>query len=258
MSFQVSILQGSGFQIQVGDPDGVDEIDWNTFKVSVAGNDTTAYFISMLLRLGGPQLASPYLRLERSETTILINIVPDPEKLMDEHDMFGIPFNGNWLIELEVCDQGGLCAHSSNTVYFGPFVLLGDVIHLACADPSPSLSRLNISPLTGGNTGLDTGDETDFYLILRSNDHPDEYWSYVSSPRLGWRSGIHPSGMHGPSTGAIYVQEPFQCGMIDVNDAQGRTIEVNGSYQLIAGFVDQVSGAIQYDIKDVTMCGTSR
>jgi hypothetical protein len=240
LAFQVSLLEGKGFQILVQDPDGLSDINWSTFKIFVAGNDTTAHFLAVLQNSSGPTLLE-----ETSHNGILFTIAPDPHKLMDAHDLFAIPFNGDYRIDLEICDSRGACARSENTVYFGPFITIaGDVRDLVCSDAwFSSVWRLVADRLIVGNTGLDSR-ENAVYVVLHSKADPLDYWSatFEDSP---W--GIHPyvknftipAGYMSSSKLSIPIAPEY---------------ELHGAYEYLIGVMDTEYGTIKVDVEDVQLC----
>jgi hypothetical protein len=92
----------------------------------------------------------------------VFRLIPDPHKLMTGSDIFAIPWNGDWLIELKICDKSGFCFQSKDNVYFGPFVAFSKAIDLRCYNAK---SMIAVFDLMFGNTCINSP-KTKIFLTL--------------------------------------------------------------------------------------------
>lgn len=190
--FHKSILRGQGFKLVIRDPQGRDHLDLGTLKILVGGDattpgtDTTQYALSRLMQGLVP------LREESPDSrTRVFHLLPDPKKLMQGHDIFAIPFNGDWRIEFRICDKAQTCFNAVYTVYFGPFVSTLPLRDGRCADAADP--TLQVSAITVGNIGIDSP-RTALYVALATPDLRDIWTHYFDdfgdgTGRFAWWQG---------------------------------------------------------------------
>jgi len=175
--FHTRILEGKGFKIVIHDPHGRDHLDLASLKILVGGTatqpgtDTTQHALGKLING-----EVPFRDESPDSRTKVFTILPDPKKLMLGHDIFAIPFNGDWRIELRLCDKAQNCFKSVYTVYFGPFVNALAVGDLRCVQRTPADRHIAVYQVTVGNIGIDSPD-TAIYIGLARPDLSD-IWTY--------------------------------------------------------------------------------
>ena len=59
-------------------------------------------------------------------------VLLDRYRLMTDHNFFNIPWNGEWPVDLKLCDRKGACTTSSYKLNFGPYVDLYSFEDLRC------------------------------------------------------------------------------------------------------------------------------
>ncbi len=151
--FNISIMKKMGFEIIIKDEDGIfdeDEkwtLDWATFRVSVNYKPMTVHFMKVVSGSSpSPLVGAPY-----SHKKLRLQFKPDPEEFVGKHNLFGLTKNGTHVIELQICDVGGLCASSSYSLFFGPFSIFRDdnwVKKEGFSFPAKSIK------MSGGNLGF--------------------------------------------------------------------------------------------------------
>jgi hypothetical protein len=259
--FHKSILDNKGFKFVLRDPHGRDHLDLGTLKISVGGVDTTRHVVSRL-----EQGIVPYAEESPDLLTRVFRLKPDPTRLMQGHDVFAIPYNGLWRIELRVCDKGGLCFGKSYDVYFGPFVTAPKVFNvtdLRCSRPSDPFVQLQT--VTIGNLGIDAP-RAALYLGLTSDAQGT--WTYalgdvapdISQPAW-WQGLVRPFIATIPlASGFLYtygVQNIPDDLAIPAGSGAPLTRRVpfpGGDFRFVLAMVDGDTGALWREEHEVTMC----
>jgi len=261
--FHKSILEGRGFKFVFRDPHGRDHLDFSTLKILVGGADTTQHVLSRL-----DQGIVPYEKATPDSRTIVYTVLPDPKKLMEVkgHDLFAIPYNGDFRIELRMCDKGGTCfGKVYDKVYFGPFVSaspLFRVIDGRCFDTPDPFVR--IQQVTVGNVGIDA--RTAIYIGLTNT--AQGLWTYsLGDTGLGfsqdaWFQGsVQPFVLGLPlASGYIHTYQtqsiPNWVAMPSGSAPPGqrRSPFPSGEFTLVLAAVDGDTGAYRRDEHAVTMC----
>lgn len=195
--FQESILRGRGFKIVIRDSHGRDHLDFDTLKILVGGSmttpgvDTTAHALSRLSRG-----IVPVAEESSDSRTRVFKLMPDPTKLMQGHDIFAIPFNGDWRIELRICDKAGHCFGSVYQIYIGTFVRFAAAVDGRCSS-SARTEWFRVGGVVIGNAGIDAPN-TQIYVGL-TPAAGGELWTlfFVSTPWTpdspGGRAACSPS-----------------------------------------------------------------
>ena len=249
--FHKSILEGKGFTIEVHDPDGRDHLDWNTFQIFVGGNDTTQLFWDKTINGVVPMKDESIDSLNK-----VFRLIPDPKKLMTESDIFAIPWNGNWLIELKICDKSGFCFQSKDNVYFGPFFAFSKAIDLRCYDTKNA--TMAVFNIMYGNTGIDSP-KTSFVLALLNAAPPNDFWTLYHSYYEGltfWLQNQLMPAWAGLDIWSGYYAPPLAQLIFPVSETlpdTGKGIPA-GDYYLITAVLDTVTGVWGMDWHDIKMC----
>lgn len=266
--FHKSILEGKGFKFVFRDPHGRDHLDFSTLKILVGGVDTTQHVLSRLF-----QRIVPYTEENPDSRTKAFWVKPDPSKLMvtdkfeKGHDLFAIPYNGDWRIELRMCDKGGTCfGKVYDKVYFGPFVSaspLFRVIDGRCFDTPDPFVR--IQQVTVGNVGIDAP-RTAIYIGLTNT--AQGLWTYsLGDTGLGFSQDAWFQGSVQPFVPGL----PLASGFIRTYQTQSipnwvampsgsappgqrRSPFPSGEFTLVLAAVDGDTGAYRRDEHAVTMC----
>jgi hypothetical protein len=167
-NFQYGLLKRYGFSITITNPGGIFDnetdnyIDWSKFRVYVNDVDTTEHFLKVGLE---------FMTWDRSSTDdITLYFTSDPRKLMEEHNLFNILFNGTHKIWLNICNKAGICTYSEYRIFFGPFPFFPKPTTIAqlCRNIPPYWNAFVIAAFYEGNTGYRTN--TDRFFILQVAD----------------------------------------------------------------------------------------
>lgn len=242
--FQVNILLGEGFVIRIRDEDGIKDndgdwmLDWATLRFYLNGVDISSHFVTTALNNNIITWAET-----KTEKEISFFVKPDPQKFMSQHDVFGIPWNGNHSLSLSICDISGLCDSTDYEIYFGPFVLVGSVTDILCYEEE--FSWLYFDYVALGNIGIDSGKNI-VYLVLNKKGTCD----YISHTEFGWVNGIKPANSGGMSipTGYYIVLSDF---------IEKVPSSMNGELIYFFAVMDEESGAYQIDREEFDFnCGS--
>lgn len=164
-------MAAGNLSIVVSDDNGLADLDWNSFRLSVAGIDKTEHALAVIQRLAVEH------RVEVIDsgdgTGQLLRFRLDPRRLMTDHNLFNIVWNGNWRIGLRICDRRGACGTSEVELPFGPYLYLSDFADLRCTGPGSDL-RLQVVA-RWGNNGYDA--VTNFYVGLGPANTSWETWT---------------------------------------------------------------------------------
>ncbi|MBI5259388.1 MAG: hypothetical protein HY855_22995 [Burkholderiales bacterium] len=266
--FHKSILERQGFKIVIRDPHGRDHLDFGTLKILVGGShtqpgtDTTAHALGRLA-----QGIVPFRDESPDSRTRVIHRLPDPTRLMQGHDIFAIPFNGDWRIELRICDLAQTCFNAVYTVYFGPFVSSPGalpVVDLRCSSPTDPF--VQVGSAFAGNIGVDSPHTAVFFGL--ANPGLTDLWTYYVddfgngfAQAAWWQGQVRPlmTLLNMPS-GYLYRQDPLRLpDWIAVPAGSGppslrRTAFPGGEYKLIMAALDMDTGTYRMDSHTVTMC----
>lgn len=243
-SFQVNILSGEGFVIRIRDEDGIKDndghwmLDWDTLRFYLNGVEITTHFVTTALD-------NHIITCAETEKDVSLFVKPDPKRFMSEHDVFGIPWNGNHTLSLSICDINGLCGSRDYEIYFGPFELVGPVTKISCYEElCLCLVRFDYAAL--GNIGIDSG-KNSLYLVLNKKGTCD----FISDTECGWIDGIKPlrSGLSIPTGSSNVVSDWVTC--ISVPSF------MNGNLICFIGVIDEESGACQLGFQEFDLnCGS--
>lgn len=263
-AFHRSILEGRGFKIVMRDPHGREHLDFTSLKLIVGSTDTTQHLLSRLM-----QGTVPFFEDAGDSRTRVIRIVPDPGKLMQGHDVFAIPFNGDWRIELRLCDKAQTCfATVYDKVWFGPFVDIptpANVGDLRCG--SPPADVLKLTSVTIGNIGVDAPHAAIYLGLVDAVS--GSLWTFYfddfgdGTGRHAWWQGqvqplipqvAIPSGLLMPNPELLVVDNiavPTGSGA----PALRRVPFPAGAFRVAAAALDKDSGALRVAQQNVQMCG---
>jgi len=252
------------------DQNGRSDLDWSTFRLFVAGIDKTGHALQTVQRLASAGRVTysapddtPYL--ESYELHL------DPSQLTGGHNFFNIAFNGEWPVQLRICDRTGLCGQTDYKLYFGPFLLLDSFIDHRCrqGDTSGQVKFM----ATWGNHGYSS--VSNFYVVLSKSMAPWEtwtgdYWSLSldlvsTSGKLQWMHssyGMQPVFWSAPidlPTGTLVNSYEVVTSALAWN-AGNRELLSGGSHSLVNGALDLSpglgQGALWVQKAVVTMCNT--
>lgn len=257
--FHKSVLEKKGFKLVIHDPHGRDHLDFATLQILVGGIDTTAHVMAKL-----SSGAVPYRDESPDSRTKVFTVLPDPQKLMQGHDIFAIPFNGDWRLEFRICDMAQNCFKSVYTVYFGPFVTVWKAWDKRCDTTASPFLQMHI--VTIGNIGIDSP-KTALYVGLASPDLLDTWTYYIDDFGGGlggfawWQGHILPflPDVNLPS-GYLEKLDLFELpDWISIPSGSGdpfsrRTPFPAGNFKFIAAALDLATGAYRRDEQDVKMC----
>lgn len=268
--FHRSILEGRGFKVVMRDPHGRDHLDFSTLRVlvggsaTVPGNDITAYFLGRL-----QQGVVPYTEESGNSLTRAFRIRPDPQKLMQGHDVFSIPYNGEWRIELRLCDKAGSCFGTVyEKVWFGPFVALPDQSHvgdLRCTAPLDRVLRLTSVVL--GNIGIDSPKTAIYAGLIDAST--GSLWTFFfddfgdgTARHAWWQGRVLPLLPEMSMPSGLLTTIP-ELGLVDGvavpagpgTPASRRDEFPAGRFRFATAALDVITGVYRLDQHDVQMCG---
>jgi hypothetical protein len=243
--FHKSILEGKGFTIEVFDPQGRDHLDWNSFQVFVNGNDTSALFWDKTSKGVVPMKDESVDSL-----TKVFRLIPDPQKLMAGSDIFAIPWNGNWLIELKICDKSGFCFQSKDNVYFGPFIAFSNAVDMRCYNSPDSI--MQIFNFMAGNTGINSP-KTGICLALLNTVDPYDFWTLNIYDGAWWQNQLWPLMMDIDFPSGLYLA-PGTFPVPLYRTGTGTIGVPAGKYKLITGALDTDTGVWGMDWHDIEIC----
>lgn len=264
--FQSAMANGE-LVFMAEDGDGAKDIDWNTFRVFVAGIDKTAHALTVVNRLA--QAA----RVEYDEyppNRAVYRLRPDRYKLMGDHNFFNIPWNGEWPVDLRICDRKGSCTTSSYKLNFGPYVYVSRFEDLRCSsNGADQRMRINVS---FGNNGVST--QANVYLVIGPSKAwqtwSGDYWSLsliepISLNVLQWFSDSYamlPVFVSAPIDlpTALTVPDHDQLEVMvstAANVRGGSPVAIpQGAYTLATGAVDLQQGSLAVQAQAVTLCAS--
>lgn len=238
--------------IAATDQNGRSDLDWSTFRLLVAGVDKTNHARWIVGRLAAagrviynapddePNFESYELRL-------------DPWQLTGDHNFFNIAFNGNWPVQLRICDRSGLCGQTDYTLYFGPFLLLDSFRDHRCT-PGDTSGQVTFNA-TFGNHGYSS--VSNFYVVVSKSMAPWEswtgdYWSLSldlvsASGKLQWMHAsygmqkVFPNAPVDLPTGSLVSGKEVITSALAWN-AGNRVLLGGGSHSLVDAAVDLSPG----------------
>ena len=235
--FQRTILDGNSFAIRVTDEDGTDDLDIATFRVYNYGLDITEHFVNTFRSL--------YPSIDSNADSRTYTITVDPQKFMDEHDLFCVLYNGYSHIRFEISDSFGLQGSKEYLIYFGPF-LYADYFHDLGENGGLKLRNVYL-----GNTGLDSPD-TELFIALQKGE---DYWSFALLPGASafyWnKNTMDPcrADMELETGYKLYLPEfSFNCR----EESYQNPLET-GTYQLYLGAVDRGYGVYRLHSMPATL-----
>jgi hypothetical protein len=246
----MNILKGKGFTVKIRKEDGIwdsngkSKLDFFTLFFVTDGKDNTENFINTVLKQN-------ILSFSSDEKEVLLKVTPDPNKFMNDQNVFNILLNGEHKIGLQICDTGGRCGKAEYTIYFGPFITVGSVTDLRC---SQGKEQLSIENLIHGNMGYSS--LISIYFAMINTDQPDEYWCYSSN---SWNEGVL-----APTFDEIIFPDAAFASVdnVPISLVASKAIGTNlfkpfpaGNFQFLSIIVDKYSGAFRLSvIEDVKTC----
>lgn len=249
------------------DADGANDIDWNTFRMFVAGIDKTANALTVLNRLAQVSRVDYY---EYPPNQVVYRLRPDRYKLMGDHNFFNIPWNGEWPVDLKICDRKGSCTTSSYKLNFGPYLHVTSFDDLRCTT-SGADHRMRIK-VSFGNNGLSA--QANIYLAIGPSKSwqtwGGAYWSLsliepISLNVLQWFNdsyAILPVFVSAPIDlpTALTVPDHDQLEVVvstAANVRGGSQVAIpQGAYTLATGAVDLQQGSLVVQTQAVTLCSS--
>lgn len=145
-AFQREMAMGR-ITLVASDPNGVEDLDWSSFKLLVEGVDKTA----VALRVVASLQAGGRLQHHPTATSATYVLQVDPDRLVTEHNFFNIAWNGTWSVGLRICDRSAACAQTDYRLYFGPFLEVSSFTDERCAGVPDSAARLLMTAAWGNN-----------------------------------------------------------------------------------------------------------
>lgn len=250
-AFQQAILEQRGFALYAEDPDGAADLDWASFKLYLAGVDKTAHFLAVT----GQLWAQGRVETRPTETALSLMFRPDPAQIMDAHNLFNIAWNGDWPLRLELCDRSGACASVDYLLYFGPFLSFDHADDLRCTLPAtPVYEALLGQGYVLGNLGYPAAYSL-AYLALQTGD-ATQLWFYYFN-RLGYpmlSADVYPLLPLLSLSGGFYLRgEQLALPLISSHDDYEWVLP-SGPYRLLAGVLDQSTGAMRLYQQPLTLC----
>lgn len=262
--FQAVMAEGE-ILFRAQDRDGVNDIDWSTFRMFVAGIDKTAHALTVLDRLS--QLGRvEYIETPPNEAVYRLRL--NRYVLMTDHNFFNIPWNGEWPVDLRICDRKGACTTSSYKLNFGPYVHVSSFEDLRCtSNGTDKRMRLKVN---FGNNGHSA--QANIYLVIGPakpwQTWFGDYWSLsliepIALNVLQWFTdsyGMLPVFVSAP------IELPSAYSMPDhdllevivgtlANVRNGSPVVIPpGSYTLASGAVDLQQGSAAVQSRPVTLC----
>ena len=251
LQLQTDILNGNGFSIIAEDPDGINDLDWNTFQVTIAGVDKTQHFMSV----AGVLVKAGRVSSSQSVDTQTFVVKPDPALFSDSHNLFNLQWNGDWPVSLRLCDKGGLCAQADYSFYTGPILKITSVADQRCANPQDTTQPIRISGFELGNIGFDVP-EAAIYVGIQPQNSQTLLTYYFSNANIPLLSGDlfkllpslpMPSGFK-LSGGEVAFPSSYLTSEHDF-------IPLNsGTYNFLAGVLDTSLGAIAINEQTLQVC----
>jgi len=256
-AFQKNIVDGTGFTIFIEDADGIDDIELNTLKISIAGIDKTAHFLATARAM------ADRIEVQTTDTTMAIFIRPDPTLFMSDHNIFNIQWNGEWPVSLEICDNSAECHTAAYSIYFGPFLTVDEVVDPNCVQTtSESFYRnLTLNGFVIGNCGFMSA-AADIYLGIQNSG--GILWTYytnvfgdvrLSRELVTFSSLLVPAGLflRGPQLD-LPVKWFWSPGDDDTDE-----FLLPGTYQILSTIIDleinpAFANAMRIYRREVTLC----
>lgn len=264
--FQSTMANGE-LVFRAYDADGAKDIDWSSFRLFVAGVDKTAHALTVINRLSEAGRVE-YTEFQPNEVVYRLRL--DRYKLMGEHNFFNIPWNGEWPVELKLCDRKGSCSTSSYKLNFGPYIHVSSFEDLRCASEKPERQmRLKVS---FGNNGISA--PANIYVVIgpaRSwQTWTADYWSLslvepISQNVVQWFSdsyGMVPvftsAPIDLPSAMTVPDHDQLEILVSTAANVRGRpAAEIPaGAYTLATGAVDLQQGSLAVQSQAVTLCAS--
>ena len=202
--FQASILTGQGFTIKIHDADGVrdangaSKLNLSKLRIYLNNADISMHFVNTALN-------KKIVTWSESANDLKLIIKPDPGEFMTDHDVFGIPWNGDHKISFAICDTDGLCDQSDYTIYFGPIAMLGSPS--LSFDSSGNNKYVKFSNCVIANTGIEIPDARYYFVLALKSGNSVAYTSQVEKFSGGYeyRTGIYSYTSFDLPTGGYYM-----------------------------------------------------
>lgn len=265
-AFQSAMANGE-LVFSAVDRDGLGDIDWNTFRVFVAGVDKTAHALTVLNRLAQRGRVD---YTEYAPNQVVYRLRLDRYMLMGDHNFFNIAWNGEWPVELKLCDRKGGCTTSSYKLNFGPYIDVSSFEDLRCnSNGVDQRMRLMVS---FGNNGISA--PANIYVVIGPTT-PWQSWSGghwslsliepISQNVLRWFNDSYPIV-------PVFVTAPIDLptawtvpdhGELEVmvstaaNTRGGSAVSIPaGTYTLVTGAVDLQQGSLAVQSQAVALCAS--
>ena len=264
--FQAAMAEGE-LVFSAKDLDGANDIDWNSFRMFVAGIDKTAHALTVLNRLAEAGRVE-YTEFAPNEVSYRLRL--DRYKLMGEHNFFNIPWNGEWPVDLRLCDRKGSCTTTGHKLNFGPFIHVSSFEDLRCGSQGGD-QRVRLKATFGNNGWSATANI--YAVIGPARPWPSwsgGFWSLslvepISQNVLQWFSdsyGIVPVFVGAPIDlpTALTVPDHDELELLvstSANVRGGSAVPLPaGAYTLATGAVDLQQGSLAVQSRSVTLCAS--
>lgn len=262
-----SVMANGDLYFKAQDRDGLKDIDWSSFKVFIAGIDKTAHALTVLDRLSKVGRVD-YTESPPNEAVYRLRL--DRYRLMTDHNFFNIPWNGEWPVDLKLCDRKGACTTSSYKLNFGPYVDLYSFEDLRCTTGgADQRMRLRVSFGNNGHSAV-----ANVYVVIGPakpwQTWSGDYWSLSlvqpgPSNVLQWFTdsyGMLPVFTAAPIDlpTALTVPDHDQLEVVVSSAASVRNgpsvVIPAGAYTLATGAVDLQQGTVAVRSQAVTLCAS--
>ncbi|MBE0546371.1 MAG: hypothetical protein IH627_01680 [Rubrivivax sp.] len=262
-------MAGGKITVAASDPDGNADLDWNTFRLHVAGVDKTADALKIVNKLAAEGRLVSFPAPSNADA-VAYELRVDPAKLMTDHNFFNIAWNGTWPVQLTICDRKGACGQQSYELYFGPFLDLTGFVDQRCEGISGPDQDFRFDA-TWGNNGYAA--VSNFYVGLGKSTQSwqnwtADYWTLVLEPLAptevfywyDWTYGTLPVLVAAPAyleTGALRERVKIRAPSVAIRKVGEPYLFDPGAYSLVFGGVDLgpgVQGAYLIRKETVTLC----
>lgn len=266
LSLQAQMASG---KIRVGayDADGSADLDWNTFRLSVAGIDKTAHALQVVNKLSAEGRVA-YIASLLKPNEVAYELRVDPKRLMTDHNFFNIAWNGDWPVQLKICDRKGACGEWSQSMYFGPFLYLRGFFDNRCLGITGADGDFRFGG-EWGNNGYEAMSQ--FYVGLSNSKQSWEYWTtdYWTLAIGGmppfdflywydWTYGILPVFVKEPvflDTGVVRTNVELRAPPYVFRKPNAQRYDLSaGTYSLVYGAVDLNHGVYLIKTESVVLC----
>lgn len=249
------------------DPDGSSDIDWSTFRVFVAGVDKTGHALTVLNRLAQRGRVD---YTEYAPNQVVYRLRLDRYMLMGDHNFFNIEWNGEWPVDLKICDRKGSCSTSSYKLNFGPYLYVSSFEDLRCSSLGvDQRMRLRVS---FGNNGLSA--PANIYAVIGPTTAWQSWngghWSLslvepISQNVLRWFNDSYPivpvfvtAPIDLPTAWTVPDHDQLEILVSTAANVRGgSTVSMpSGAYTLVTAAVDLHQGSLALQSQAVSLCAS--